>query len=82
MSKGIARVANDIADTNIQSGATSIISNNFVTAHEGSIMSSGSSIAQGSRTVFVENKPVARQSDLTNNGEALRTGSENIIVGG
>jgi uncharacterized Zn-binding protein involved in type VI secretion len=82
MAQGIARVATDIADNSaIQSGATSVISNGFVTAHEGSITSSGDSIVAASTTVFVEDKPVARDGDQTNGGNAVGSGSDNIIIG-
>lgn len=81
MSKGVARVNKDRADSPLASGAKTVLTNNEETAFEGSETVSGNTVIQGSTSVFVENKPIARMSDLTAKGTPIMTGSTDVITG-
>lgn len=78
--RNVARVDLDRVDRPIASGATTVYTNDKMTAFKGSITQSGRAIIQGAATVFVEDKPIAREGDNATRG-SVRSGSQDVFAG-
>ena len=76
-----ARQGQDSAESQIVSGAQTVIVNGTGAVKIGDSTAKGHVIVTGSTTVFVEGKPMSKMGDTTNKGAAIRSGSPNVDVG-
>ena len=77
----IARANLDVANGLLETGATTVITNDQQTAYLTTVDAGGSNVVQASTEVFAEDLGVAREADPMSNGVLIMSGSDDVFAG-
>ena len=81
MTRYVARVEYDHAESPIVDGATSVLINGKPVALQGSTTAYGNVVIASQNKVLAENRPLVRSADATSQGPIVQTGGDEVCLG-